>query len=77
MEAPISLADEKAGVFEHAHVSRDRRQRDVERLGELGDRAFAGRESRQHRSPRGIAQRRECRVEDGRLIVNQRVNYYA
>ena len=73
MDAAVALPDEKTGVFEHAHVLRDRRQRHLERLGELADRAFAAGELRQHRAARGIGQRGEGRVE--RVIVNQQVNY--
>jgi hypothetical protein len=74
MDAAVAFTDEKTGVFEHAHVLRDRRQGHLERFGELADRAFAAGELRQHRAARGIGQRGECRVEG--WIVNQRVNYY-
>ena len=74
MDTPVAFTDEKTGVFEHAHVLRDRRQRHLERFGKLADRAFTAGELREHRAARGIGERRECRVQG---IVNHWVNYCA
>jgi hypothetical protein len=75
VDAPVALTDEKTGVFEHAHMLRDRRQGHLERFGKLADRPLTSGELRQHRPPRGIGKRGERRVE--RVIVNQVVKYYA
>ena len=66
MDATVALAHEQPGVLQHSHVFRDRRERDVERLGKLGDRELAGGEAREHRPARGVAQRCEGRIEYGR-----------
>lgn len=75
VHAAVFLADEQAGILEDAHVFRDRGKRHLERLGKLRDRAFAARETSQHRPARGIGESSERAVEDRRRIVNQRVNY--
>ena len=75
MHAAIAFADEKSGIFEHAHMFRDRGQRHVKRFGQLADRVFAGRELRQHGAACGVGEGGECGVEG--WTVNHVVNYYA
>jgi hypothetical protein len=64
VHAAVFLADEQAGILEDAHVFRDRGERHLERLGKLRDRAFAARETSQHRPARGIGESGERAVED-------------
>jgi hypothetical protein len=51
----LSLRDQPRAL-EHAEVLRDGGQAHVERLGELGDRAFAREETRQDRPARRVCQ---------------------
>jgi len=51
------------------------RQRHIERLGQLADRALAVPEPSEHGAPRGIGERAEDCVEPRRRIVNHKVKY--
>jgi len=56
VNAAVALANEQTRIFEHANMFRDRRQRHLERFGELADGALAGRQSGQHGATRRIGQ---------------------
>src|SRR5438552_6141069 len=58
---PLGLASthDQARPFEHPQMLRDRGQTDLERSGQLGDRALPRDESRENRAAGGIRQGRE------------------
>jgi hypothetical protein len=64
---------EQPRFLQDLQVLRDRGERDVERLGELGDAELARRQSRQDRAPRRIGKGTEGPVE-ALGIVNHLVN---
>jgi hypothetical protein len=51
--------------LQHPQVTRDSRQRNRERLGEIADDGFAAREPRQNRAPRRIGEGGENRIQIG------------
>src|SRR5271163_3947809 len=59
----IAPALDEAGVLEHLEVFRDRRLAEFERLHQLRNRRFAGRQPRKDRAPRGIGERRERAIQ--------------
>ena len=63
------------GVFEHGEVLDDRRQRHLERLGQLAHRRRTRGEALGDRAARRIGQRAEDRVETRRPILNHSVQY--
>jgi hypothetical protein len=66
MDPAVARARDQAGVLENAKVLGNGRQRDVERLGELGHGRLAVGEARHHRAPGGIGERAKRRVEGAR-----------
>src|SRR5437773_5993753 len=62
---PLGLAStrDQARPFEHPQMLRDRGQTDLERSGQLGDRALPRDESRENRAAGGIRQGRERRAQ--------------
>jgi len=74
VDPPLFAPRDESRLFQDLQVLRDRGERDVERLRELGDSELAERESSQDRAPRRIGERAERPVE-GLGIVNHLVNY--
>jgi hypothetical protein len=70
-DAPGALAHEEPRLLEDAEVLRDRGEREVERLRQLGHVRGTDRQAGQHRSPRGIGKRVKGRVE-GALSATDR-----
>src|SRR5580704_49001 len=58
-----AAARDQAGTLEHLQMLRDRRQADLERFGQFGNRRLARGEPRQDRPPRRIGERRQGRAE--------------
>ncbi len=74
VDPTLFAPSEEPRFFQDLQVLRHRGERDVERLGELGDTVLARRQSRQDRAPRRIGERPEGPIE--RLgIINHIVNY--
>lgn len=65
MNAAVDLAFEKPGGLEDAQVFGNRRQRNIERLGQFGDGGLALGEARENGAPGGIGERPEGGVERG------------
>jgi len=59
----IDSAIDQAGVFEHLNMSRDRRQRHIERSGEFGHHGWAFSQSGEQRPPRSVRKRPENPVK--------------
>jgi len=59
----VDASFDQASALEHPQVARHRRQRDVERLGEIADCSLAACEPRQYRAPRRIGERGESLVQ--------------
>jgi hypothetical protein len=62
-DAPGPFAHEQARFLEHPEVLRDRRQREVERLGQLAHVGGANGKASQHSPARGIGKGPEGHVE--------------
>src|SRR5208283_2078650 len=73
VRAPAHLAPDEPGVLERLDVLRRRRQRNRERLGELGHRPLAAGEFPKHPPPCGVAEGVEDGVERRRLKFNHAV----
>jgi hypothetical protein len=64
----LTGAGDEAGLLEHLQVARDGRLRHLERRRQGGNRRVALRKPGEDRTPRGIRQRREDRVEVNRHL---------
>jgi hypothetical protein len=73
VDPTLSAPCEESRFFQNLQVLRDRGERDVERLGEVGDAELARRQSRQDRAPRRIGEGAEGPIERSG-IVNHPVN---
>ncbi len=74
-EPAVLRSGEQSRVLQHAQVFRNRGERYVEGLGQLGDRRLSPRQAREDRPAGWVRQRGKCRVEAAVRIVNHMVKY--
>jgi hypothetical protein len=65
----VALAPDQSGSFEHFQVTRNRRERNVERLGQLANGRIAESQSRQDSAPGWIGESGKCDIESYHLTA--------
>ena len=75
MHPPAFGTRQQTGVFQHAQMPRDRRSRDMERLGQLADSRLGVRQPFDDAAADRIRKSRERGVNRGGLIFNHQVKY--